>query len=70
MKAAVHGALALVGLIEAFDSRSRTRKILTGCMAGFHIHATFYHLFIEEDGPKIKPEIKPEIVLDSEIEFW
>jgi hypothetical protein len=59
MKAAVHGVLALVGLIEAFDSRSRPRKLLTGCMTGFHIYAAYWHFFEEE-----------EIVLDKEIEFW
>jgi hypothetical protein len=63
LKAVTHGALALVGLVEAFDSRSRVRKLLTGCVVGWHCWAAYYHIFLEE-------EIKSEIILDSEIEFW
>ena len=57
LKALVHGALAVVGLIEAFDCRSKTRKILTGALVGWHLNATFYHLFLEKED---------EIKLDKE----
>lgn len=64
MKAAVHGALALASLVESFDSRSRVRKLLTGCVFGWHLYAVYFHLFVEE------AEVGQKISLDKEIEFW
>jgi hypothetical protein len=42
--ALTHGVLVLVGTLEAFDCRSNFRKFLTGCVVGWHISATVYHL--------------------------
>jgi hypothetical protein len=54
LKGLVHGLLALAGIVEVFDAKTRTRKFLTGCMIGWHAHATFYHFVLEdeEDVPK------------------
>ena len=49
LKTIVHGTLAALAIVEAFDCKSRTRKLITGLCAGWHCHATFYHMFIEKD---------------------
>ena len=46
-KGLVHLALALTAVGELFTATSRTRKILLGSMAGFHLHAVLYHFLYE-----------------------
>lgn len=47
LKALIHLALVVASVLELTDSRSRSRKLLTGACAGWHAHATLYHLFYE-----------------------
>jgi hypothetical protein len=49
LKAIVHGALALLAIAEAFTCKSKTRKLVTGLCAGWHLHALFYHVFLEKE---------------------
>jgi hypothetical protein len=49
LKGLVHAALALAGLFEARMATTRTRKLLTGAMIGWHTHAAFYHFVLEKD---------------------
>lgn len=48
LKGLVHGALALAGIAEIFDAKTRTRKFLTGCMIGWHLQAGLYHFLLEK----------------------
>jgi hypothetical protein len=52
LKGLVHGLLFLAGISEIFEAETRARKFLTGCMIGWHAHATFYHFVLEKDKPK------------------
>jgi hypothetical protein len=47
-KGLYHGALTVAALCEARTSRTKTRSLLLGGCAGWHLWATFYHFFIEE----------------------
>jgi len=42
--AATHAALAVVAVFEGVAFKSRTAKLLAGCVFGWHAYATFYHL--------------------------
>lgn len=42
--AATHGALAIVAVFEGVAFKSRTAKLLAGCVFGWHAYATLYHL--------------------------
>jgi uncharacterized membrane protein YhhN len=48
-KGLAHLALALTAVGELFTATSRTRKILLGSMAGFHLHAVLYHFAYEKE---------------------
>jgi hypothetical protein len=48
LKAIVHGALAVLAIAEAFTCKSKTRKMLIGCCAGWHAHSFIYHTFYEK----------------------
>jgi hypothetical protein len=49
LKALTHAVLAGLAIAEAFDCKSKTRKLVTGLCAGWHLHAVFYHTFIEKE---------------------
>ncbi len=49
LKALVHGFLAVLGVAELFNSKSRARKFMVGTAVGWHTHATFYHLVLEKE---------------------
>jgi uncharacterized membrane protein YhhN len=55
VKGLIHLGLALTAVGELFTATSRTRKILLGSMAGFHLHATLYHFCFEEDTDNLGP---------------
>ena len=59
LKGIVHGALALAGLAELRNSRTPARKFLTGCMIGWHAHATFYHFVLERTEKSVRPVKNP-----------
>jgi hypothetical protein len=48
LKGAVHLALAIVPLVEARIATSKTRALICGLAAGWHLNAAFYHFFIEK----------------------
>ena len=57
IKGLVHAGLTIGALIEALTTTSKFRKLLSGAAAGYHTHATMYHLLYEkepEQGPKCK----------------
>lgn len=39
-----HGALAIVGIIEGISSKSNLRRLLAGCVVGWHVWAVIYHM--------------------------
>lgn len=49
VKALVHAGLALGALVEAYTTESRFRRLLSGAAAGYHAHATLYHLLYEQE---------------------
>jgi hypothetical protein len=49
LKGLIHAALAAVAVYEAANSTTRARKILNGAAAGWHLHATVYHLVYEKE---------------------
>ena len=49
LKALVHGFLAVLAITEFFHSKGRARRFMVGCAAGWHAHATFYHVALEKD---------------------
>jgi hypothetical protein len=49
LKAIVHGALALLAIAEAFNCKSRTRKMFVGACAGWHAHSFIYHSLYEKE---------------------
>jgi hypothetical protein len=61
VKGAVHGALALAGIYELLTCKTPVRRLLTGALVGWHLHATFYHLLLEKENEK---------VLDNEQKDW
>jgi hypothetical protein len=56
LKALVHGFLAVVAFAELFNSKTRARKFMVGCAAGWHAHATFYHAVLEKDNAHNSPQ--------------
>jgi hypothetical protein len=48
LKAAIHGFLAGLGVIELLNCKSKTRKFVLGSAVGWHAHACFYHLVLEK----------------------
>jgi len=48
LKAAVHGFLMGLGIVELFNCQSKARKFVLGSAVGWHAHATFYHLVLEK----------------------
>ncbi len=48
LKALVHGFLAVLGTVELFNCKSRSRRFVLGTAVGWHAHATFYHLVLEK----------------------
>jgi hypothetical protein len=49
LKSIVHGALAALAVAEAFNCKSKTRKMLIGACAGWHLHATIFHAIYEKE---------------------
>ena len=49
LKGLVHAGLALWGLVELKDCRTSGRKLLTGALVGWHLHATLYHFMLEKE---------------------
>jgi hypothetical protein len=49
LKAIVHGTLAALAIAESFDCKSKIRKLVVGSCAGWHLHALFYHVFLEKE---------------------
>jgi hypothetical protein len=47
LKGLVHLGLAALATYEAARSTTRARKVLNGAAAGWHLHATVYHLLYE-----------------------
>jgi hypothetical protein len=56
VKGLVHAGLALGAVIEAFTTKSKVRRILSGIAAGYHAHATMYHMLFEKEthGKEVK----------------
>jgi len=50
VKALVHLGLTVGALIEMYTAQDKFRKILSGVAAGYHAHATLYHMFHEKEG--------------------
>lgn len=48
LKTAVHGALALVAIVEYTHADTGLRKFLLGLAAGWHLQSTLYHALFEE----------------------
>lgn len=42
--AATHAALAVVAVFEGMAFKSRTAKLLAGCVFGWHAFAAFWHI--------------------------
>jgi len=42
--AMTHGALAVTAVCEGLAFKSRTGKLLAGCVFGWHAYAVFYHV--------------------------
>ena len=49
LKGLVHAGLAIGATVEACTTRSRTRQLLSGAAAGWHLHAALYHFIYEDD---------------------
>ncbi len=49
VKGLVHLGLAVLGAAELPTAKSGPRKFLLGTMVGFHVHATLYHFFYEDE---------------------
>lgn len=49
LKGAIHAMLALLAVAEFFSAKSRSRKFFIGTAAGWHFHATWYHLLLEKE---------------------
>jgi hypothetical protein len=52
VKALVHLGLTVGALIEMYTAQDKFRKILSGVAAGYHAHATLYHMFHEKEGKR------------------
>jgi hypothetical protein len=70
LKGLIHGALALVAVVEAFNSTTRVRKVLNGAAAGWHTHATIFHFFYEKEMPTWEEGTHGIDEEDYEEEFW
>ena len=49
LKGLIHAALFGLAVYEAVTCETKTRKVVNGAAAGWHLHATIYHLIYEED---------------------
>ena len=47
LKGLVHLGLAVLASYEAAHSTTRVRRLINGAAAGWHLHATVYHLLYE-----------------------
>jgi hypothetical protein len=53
LKGLVHGFLTILGAVELFNCKTKTRRFVLGTAVGWHAHATFYHLVLEKDKPNV-----------------
>ena len=70
VKGLVHTGLAVAALVEAFTSESRFRRFLNCVSAGYHMHATMYHLLYEKETPTWKEVVHGFDEEDYEEEYW
>jgi hypothetical protein len=49
MKALVHAGLAGLAIYESTTATTKTRQILIGAAAGWHLNAVLYHLVYEKE---------------------
>jgi hypothetical protein len=45
VKALVHAGLAALAFYESTTARTNARRLLLGCAVGWHVWATFAHIF-------------------------